>query len=75
MCFKSRSLAVFHQQETGENRICRACLSVYLNSLETACEQHALELSFPFPMGGDVLLENDNSFACNLHTAFLQEYI
>lgn len=26
-------------------------------------------------MGGDVLLENDNSFACNLHTAFLQEYI
>lgn len=24
---------------------------------------------------GDVLLENDNSFACNLHTAFLQEYI
>lgn len=66
---------VFHQQETDENRVCRASLSDYLNSLQTACEQHAFQLSFPFLMEGDVLLENDNSFACNLHTAFLQEYI
>jgi len=23
-------------------------------------------------MGGDVILENDSSFACNLHTAFFR---